>query len=111
MSAWSEVRRLARLRHAELAPSTDDLVPATVLLDAAEALTGVRRCPRPPGDALLDGAEASYDRERLRIYYSREIEPALVLVAKRCMARATRPVHPVWWLAPSPAPLSPWKYS
>ena len=20
-------------------------------------------------------------------------------------------VHPVWWLAPSPAPLSPWKYS
>ena len=22
-----------------------------------------------------------------------------------------RPVHPVWWLAPSPAPLSPWKYS
>ncbi|RUL81894.1 ATP-dependent helicase [Tautonia sociabilis] len=77
MSAWSEVRRLARLRHAELAPSTDDLVPATVLLDAAEALTGVRRCPRPPGDALLDGAEASYDRERLRIYYSREIEPAL----------------------------------
>ena len=25
--------------------------------------------------------------------------------------RATVPVHPVWWLAPSPAPLSPWKYS
>jgi len=24
---------------------------------------------------------------------------------------AIRPVHPVWWLAPSPAPLSPWKYS
>jgi len=24
---------------------------------------------------------------------------------------ATRPVQPVWWLAPSPAPLSPWKYS
>jgi hypothetical protein len=24
---------------------------------------------------------------------------------------ATRAVHPVWWLAPSPAPLSPWKYS
>ena len=24
---------------------------------------------------------------------------------------ATRPVHPVWWDAPSPAPLSPWKYS
>ena len=24
---------------------------------------------------------------------------------------ATIPVHPVWWLAPMPAPLSPWKYS
>ena len=24
---------------------------------------------------------------------------------------ATRAVQPVWWLAPSPAPLSPWKYS
>ena len=24
---------------------------------------------------------------------------------------ATRPVQPVWWLAPRPAPLSPWKYS
>jgi len=24
---------------------------------------------------------------------------------------ATRPVQPVWWEAPSPAPLSPWKYS
>ena len=23
----------------------------------------------------------------------------------------TRPVHPVWWLAPSPEPSSPWKYS
>ena len=24
---------------------------------------------------------------------------------------AMSPVHPVWWLAPRPAPLSPWKYS
>src|SRR5437868_571493 len=27
------------------------------------------------------------------------------------MSIATRPVQPVWWLAPSPAPLSPSKYS
>ena len=26
-------------------------------------------------------------------------------------SNATRPVQPVWWLAPRPAPLSPWKYS
>ena len=30
---------------------------------------------------------------------------------KMSSSGATRPVHPVWWLAPSPAPLSPWKYS
>ena len=34
-----------------------------------------------------------------------------VVVANRCIIRATMPVHPVWWLAPRPAPLSPWKYS
>ena len=71
MSAWSEVRRLAQLRHTELAGSTDNLVPAATLLNAAENATGVRRLARPPGDALLDGAEAAYDRERLRIYYSK----------------------------------------
>ena len=31
--------------------------------------------------------------------------------AKYCMKSATTPVQPVWWLAPMPAPLSPWKYS
>jgi DNA helicase II / ATP-dependent DNA helicase PcrA len=78
MSAWSEVRRLAQLRHTELAGSTDNLVPAATLLNAAENATGVRRLARPPGDALLDGAEAAYDRERLRIYYSKATELALV---------------------------------
>src|SRR6185295_12768995 len=28
-----------------------------------------------------------------------------------CSSLATSPVQPVWWLAPRPAPLSPWKYS
>jgi len=27
------------------------------------------------------------------------------------MSFATTPVQPVWWEAPSPSPLSPWKYS
>ena len=31
--------------------------------------------------------------------------------ANRSSSGAARPVQPVWWLAPSPAPLSPWKYS
>ena len=37
--------------------------------------------------------------------------PAAVTRPKRSSRRATRPVQPVWWLAPMPAPLSPWKYS
>ncbi len=77
MSAWSEVRRLARLRHSELAPATDELVPAAALLAAAEKKTGVKRISRPPGDVLLDGAEAAYDRDCRHIYYSNATEPAL----------------------------------
>ncbi len=72
MSAWSEVRRLARQRHAELAGGTDALVPAATLLAAAERATGVRRVACPHGDPLLDGAEAAYDHDRKRIYYARE---------------------------------------
>jgi hypothetical protein len=30
---------------------------------------------------------------------------------KMSIRLATTPVQPVWWLAPIPAPLSPWKYS
>ena len=36
---------------------------------------------------------------------------AAVVVANTLMTRAIAPVQPVWWLAPIPAPLSPWKYS
>ena len=71
------MRRLARLRHAELAPATDELVPAAVLLAAAEEKTGIRRIPRPPGDVLLDGAEAAYDRHCRHVYYSNATEPSL----------------------------------
>ena len=30
---------------------------------------------------------------------------------RRRITSAISPVHPVWCVAPSPAPLSPWKYS
>ena len=52
------------------------------------------------------------------------LEPGRALVIRADLARhlhghsplcwrslATRPVHPVWWLAPTPDPSSPWKYS
>lgn len=72
MSDWKEVRRLAAARHADLFGTTDELVPAAVLLDAAERATGVTRHSRPKGDALLDGGEACYHSEKKKIYYSRE---------------------------------------
>src|SRR5439155_705700 len=31
--------------------------------------------------------------------------------ARSSMLRVTSAVHPVWWLAPTPRPESPWKYS
>jgi DNA helicase-2/ATP-dependent DNA helicase PcrA len=70
MSTWKEVRRVARQRHDEIAQSPDALVQASVLLASAAESTGIKVVSRPPGDALLDGAEAAYDRERRRIYFS-----------------------------------------
>lgn len=77
MSAWTEVRRLAHLRHVECAPSTEDLIAADQLLAAAERLTGVGVRKLDPQDALLDGAAATYSRERQKIYYSNVTEAAL----------------------------------
>ena len=36
---------------------------------------------------------------------------ACIWVAVCSRSLATTPVQPVWWLAPTPRPLSPWKYS
>ena len=70
MSTWKEVRRVARQKHGEVAKGCNDLLPAAVILKAAESATGIKIMRRPAGDALLEGAEATYDRERKRIYYS-----------------------------------------
>lgn len=77
MSMWSEVRRLAVDRHQEVAGATEELVPAGVLLDAAQTATGVTCASRPPGDTLLDGGQACYHRELERIYFSPESGPEL----------------------------------
>jgi len=44
----------------------------------------------------------------LRVVSSAVVASSLPI---RSSVRAIVPVHPVWWLAPRPAPLSPWKYS
>ncbi len=42
---------------------------------------------------------------------SRSVRVGMPDPGRRRMRSATSPVQPVWWEAPSPAPLSPWKYS
>ena len=58
------------------------------------------------------GAEA--DRHGGGSAFGRAISsPSVGTYAPRArrISSPTSPVQPVWWLAPSPAPLSPWKYS
>jgi DNA helicase II / ATP-dependent DNA helicase PcrA len=75
MSAWGEARKMAAGRHAELVGPESGLVPAATLLSAAEKAAGLKRVACPRGDPLLDGAEAAYDQERGRIYYTRDLDP------------------------------------
>lgn len=70
MSIWKEVRRLARKKHDEIAGFPADLIASKLLLEGAEKLTEISVKVRPAGDPLLDGAEAAYDKERKKIYYS-----------------------------------------
>ena len=42
---------------------------------------------------------------------SRPAEARRRAAARSSSERTTRAVQPVWWLAPKPAPVSPWKYS
>lgn len=70
MSAWKEIRRMASRWHDELASGSDDLISAVELIVRAERATGIKVVIRPHGDTLLDGAEAAYDKECSRIYYS-----------------------------------------
>ena len=43
--------------------------------------------------------------------HSIAIAMAEFIAAVCSISLATSAVHPVWWLAPNPAPVSPWKYS
>lgn len=77
MSIWTEIRRQAQKRHAELAGGAQGLVPAVELLAAAESTTGIKVSSRPANDPLLDGAEAVYLREQKQIYCSESTGPAV----------------------------------
>jgi cyclopropane-fatty-acyl-phospholipid synthase len=67
-------------------------------LENVRIITGVRRSPCP---------SAQVDGESLSGSGSAAADP----VAAFSRNRLTSPVQPVWWLAPSPWPVSAWKYS
>ncbi len=75
MSAWSEIRRLARAWHDELQPQPA-LPAAAALLAAAQAASGVKVVTVAHDDVLLDGGEACYDPEGPRILVSAALSPA-----------------------------------
>lgn len=77
MSMWAEVRKQARLRHAELAPVGSQLTPSEALIEAAQEKTGIQCKGVSPDDPLLDGAAATYNRVLKRIYYSNETDRKL----------------------------------
>jgi len=77
VSVWTEIRRQAQKRHAELAGDAQGLVPAVKLLAIAESGTGIKVSSRPSNDPLLDGAEAVYLREQKQIYCSESTDPSV----------------------------------
>ena len=90
------LRRLAKLAprpRAILSNGSPRMLQAAVRSSGLEPYLGHRLVP--------DLGRADGDRDRGRPSHS----PFC------CRSLATSAVQPVWWLAPMPAPLSPWKYS
>ena len=77
MSHWDEIRRRARTQRAAALREAGGDPSAESLLAAAERLTGFERIGLPAGDSLLDGAEATLDHDMERVWFNREVDPAL----------------------------------
>ncbi|MCS6775841.1 MAG: ATP-dependent helicase [Chloroherpetonaceae bacterium] len=77
MSDLNGIRRAARRHHQRLRqqcqPPHHGLPHAEQLLAAAEAETGLARQPLPPGDTLLAGAQAVFNRQFACIYYDQSL--------------------------------------
>jgi hypothetical protein len=107
---------IARLPHAEephpLEAVGGDAVEVGVR-DVVEARRSAERLTDlVEARASIDLIERRESAQRVSTAFpnTSSIDSALI-VPNRCMRGATSPVQPVWWLAPIPAPLSPWKYS
>ena len=79
MSHWDEIRRRARAQRAVVLREPGGHSSGESLLAAAERLTGFERIGLPADDSLLDGAEATLDRDMERVWFNLEVEPDLAL--------------------------------
>ena len=70
MSHWDEIRRRARAQRAAVLREVGGDSSGESLLAAAERLTGFERIGLPPGDSLLDGADATLDRDMERVWFN-----------------------------------------
>lgn len=77
MGHWDDIRRAARARRATITGNQTDALAADTMLAAIARQTGISYCPVPPGDPLLDGAEAVLDCEADTIWYSESLDPGL----------------------------------
>lgn len=69
-------------------------------------------CFRPAGDSRHTLTLADrFDLRRTGPQSSSAVSVGATAERRGCNSFATRPVQPVWWEAPTPRPLSPWKYS
>src|SRR5262249_51066669 len=103
-----DVRRAARSRDGDRPAPAGGSPPPRLRIASRSA---------PPGDRDRLGhhqrggggaADARFRTPRRSKYFSKlsaSTDP------RTWISVATSPVQPVWWLAPNPAPLSPWKYS
>src|SRR5437016_4575609 len=124
IASRNSLARFTRLPHAQEPDPVEAHLRDAVQLD----VRNVVERGRPSDDAgQLGQPDPGVDLEQRRIAVARHdfsaaststypVLPASSIfsgsmVAKRCIMRAMTPVQPVWWLAPRPAPLSPWKYS
>lgn len=79
MANWIEIKRQARQWHEMLFLKAGGSASGLALLDAATALTGIKRHPLPGGDTLLMGADAIFDPTANVILFNQDVDPQMAV--------------------------------
>lgn len=79
MANWIEIKQQARQWHEKLFLKAGGNALGLALLDAATAMTGIKRHPLPGGDTLLMGADAIFDPAANAILFNRDVDPKMAV--------------------------------